>query len=129
MNLLILVVLSLFFYPASFEYLNLLNYFHHFLSLMIVLDTFLKVLDYGFVRYFGKNSFISPLGYFWRKLEFLVTIISVLDFIIDVELNWFKTYVNSSISDPYLIPIRLFFTLRDIRVLLIIQEFRGFPQI
>jgi hypothetical protein len=50
---------------------------------VLIFDTFLKLLAYGFIRYFG---------YGWRKLEFVLSVFSLADLIIDRVVLWTDDY-------------------------------------
>lgn len=79
-----LVILALFYYGADENYLILLNHFYQAFSCVMILDTIIKLLAYGIVRYFG---------YSWRKIEFVLSLISLLDLAIDLIIyNWTKRY-------------------------------------
>lgn len=58
-------------------------------------------------------------------MEFVLSFISLVDFILDYIFNWTDFYFKGSINDQSFIWLRLAFILRDFRILLIIQEFKG----
>lgn len=84
---------------------------HHFFSWLIIFDTFLNLLNFGPLRF---------LSHFYRQLKLCVSIFSIIDFAIDIKYNWFDLYLISNYRLLLFIPIRLFFILRDIRIILLI---------
>lgn len=109
-----IVVLALFYHDQSYKYFSVLNSIHHTFASLLILDTFMKLTAYGFVRYFGLA---------WRKFEFIISVFSFVDLILDKTLFWTYLYYYSTVNDQYFIPLRLLFFIRDFRVLLIIQYF------
>ena len=69
------------------------------------------MLAFGITRYFG---------YGWRRLEFSIALVSLIDLIIDKTLGWTDEYYYETVNDKNFILLRLAFVLRDIRILLII---------
>lgn len=61
------------------------------------------------------------MGHIWRKIELFISLLAILDLIVDAYLGWYEMYLDARFSDDNFIPLRLFFMLRDIRVVLIIQ--------
>lgn len=91
------------------------------------MDTLIKLTAYGFIRYWGILNIY--LGYVWRKFELMLTIVSIADFTLNFTVGWTQCYFRSSIRDWYFIPIRLLFMMRNVRLLLIIQEFKGLARL
>ena len=77
-------------------------------------------MAYGPVRYWG---------YSWRKLELILSFISLIDIVANRILNWVHLYHHSTINDSYFLYIRLFYALRNVRCLLLIQEFKGLSRL
>jgi hypothetical protein len=88
-----------------------LNWAYQGLLFFFVSDTSLKLLGFGIRRYFGTT---------WRLIEFIVSVISLIDLIIDFYFSWFDKYLAATEENEYFILYRLFFILRDLRILLII---------
>lgn len=103
--------MSIFYETATTSYLITLNWLYQALLLVFVCDTCLKMFAYGITRYFGTT---------WRRIEFCVSFVSLIDLILDFQYNWFRLYLSSKESDAHFIYLRLFFIQRDIRILLII---------
>lgn len=87
---------------------------------MFILDTILKLLSLHVVRFFGEA---------WRKIEFFFTILALLDFYIDFQFEWFNEYIKVTRAESLFIWLRLFYVLRDLRMLLIIQSFLGIQRL
>ncbi|CAD8172436.1 unnamed protein product [Paramecium pentaurelia] len=110
------IVLCLFYSDASYEYMSNLNKTYQVLTGVFALDTIIKLLAYGPTRYFATN---------WRVIELSLSFIAVADFIYDNYWGWFTNFLGANQSDQYFTFYRILFCLRDIRILLIIQEFKG----
>ncbi|CAD8178808.1 unnamed protein product [Paramecium pentaurelia] len=110
------IVLCLFYSDAQYEYMANLNKTYQVLTGVFALDTIIKLLAYGPTRYFATN---------WRVIELSLSFIAVADFIYDSYWGWFTTFLGANQSDYYFTFYRILFCLRDIRILLIIQEFKG----
>ncbi|CAD8082710.1 unnamed protein product [Paramecium primaurelia] len=110
------IVLCLFYSDAQYEYMTNLNKTYQVLTGIFALDTIIKLLAYGPTRYFATN---------WRVIELSLSFIAVADFIYDSYWGWFTTFLGANQSDYYFTFYRILFCLRDIRILLIIQEFKG----
>ena len=63
---------------------------------------------------------LHDIGQYWRQIELFVSVVSLIDFIVDLQFGWFHYYITSGFDDTYFRYARLFFILRDIRILLII---------
>ena len=109
-----ILILSLSYDSATNNYMSNINLLYQGWSIFFALDTTLKLLAYGLVRYFGTT---------WRRIEFCVSLMATADLILDYELGWFQMYLSAREDDPHFIYLRLFYILRDTRILLIIQEF------
>lgn len=66
------------------------------------------------------HTHIYIIGQYWRQIELFVSVVSLIDFIVDFQFGWFHYYITSGFDDTYFRYVRLFFILRDIRILLII---------
>jgi len=53
-------------------------------------------------------------------MEFILSVISLCDLLFDMSDNWTTAYFHNDIHHPMFIHLRLFFMLRDLRILLII---------
>lgn len=115
-----IVVLAMFYLEATPSFSHNLNLSHHFMSGVFILDTLLKLITYRVVRYFS---------HVWRIIEFSISLHALIDILIDAHYKWFDLYLTTNVTDTYFILIRLGFILRDIRVLLIIQEFIGIQRL
>lgn len=62
---------------------------------------------------------------FWRKYLFVIMAISLLDLLLDLQLDWVSLYIHSTHYKPHFQLLRLFFMLRDFRMILILQKFTG----
>jgi hypothetical protein len=111
-----ILTLSIFWAPTNVTIMMYLNVVHHSLSVLLVLDTVVKVLAYGPTRY---------LGYIWRKLELFVSACCIMDLMLDWSVGWYRIYLTNTLFAESFIELRLLCVLRDVRVLLIIQEFKG----
>lgn len=111
-NLIIfLVVLMLLYESASNHYLNVLNGFQHFFSLILTIDCIVKLVSYHIKRYFDDV---------WRWMQLIFVICAILDFWLDLQDNLFIRYVRASRDDPYFVWLRLFILHRCLRMTLII---------
>ena len=70
---------------APLDYLKTLNLTQHCLSVVLIMDTFLKLITYGLNRYLSSQ---------WRKIELFFTLHSIIDAIFDYSLNWFENYAT-----------------------------------
>jgi hypothetical protein len=52
-------------------------------------------------------------------------IISLLDLLLDLEFGWVNLYIHSTHYKQHFQLLRLFFMLRDFRMILILQKFIG----
>lgn len=109
------IVLMTYQEDASDEYLKVLNYIHHGLSACLLFDLIVKLLTYHIRRYFGDT---------WRKIEFFFVVNSIIDLSLDLKYDWFMDYARSSREDPWFLYYRLYFVIRDLRLILIIQFFQ-----
>lgn len=78
------------YFEADSVYNNTLNNIYYALSFVMISDTILKLMAYGIVRYWG---------YVWRKMELILSLISLIDFIVDLTVGWTSYYFHSSIRD------------------------------
>lgn len=106
----------MFYHQQEYHMYHYLNVAHHILSGVMIFDTILKLLAYGPNRY---------MGYLWRKIEFVISFLSLIDLIADRVFSWTDYYYFKDVNYQYFIYLRLAFMSRDFRVLLIIQEFKG----
>lgn len=106
-----LIILGLQYENADAYYLEAINTLYQAWSIFFAMDTTLKLLALGIVRYFGST---------WRRIEFLVSLESMFDLILDYRSDWYHYYLVIREDDPYFIWLRLLFILRDVRILLII---------
>lgn len=60
------------------------------------------------------------MGHIWRKIEMFISLLALLDFLMDLYLGWYEMYLDVRFSDGNFIALRIFFMLRDLRVVLII---------
>ena len=109
-----LVVLSMYYREAPLNYLKNLNLLYHSFSIILVIDTILKLITYGLNRY---------ISFSWRKMEFIFTLHAIGDAILDYLFNWFEIYATMDRSYEWFLYLRIFFILRDLRMVLIIQDF------
>ncbi|CAD8094810.1 unnamed protein product [Paramecium sonneborni] len=110
------IVLCLFYSDAPLQYMANLNKTYQVLTGIFAFDTIIKLMAYGPNRYFATN---------WRVIELSLSFIAVADFIYDIYWGWFTTFLSANQSDKYFSLYRILFCLRDTRILLIIQEFKG----
>lgn len=61
---------------ANYNYMQNLNSIHHSISWVMVFDTILKLLTFGVNRYFGYN---------WRRFEFIIALLGLIDFALDIK--------------------------------------------
>lgn len=115
-----ILVLSMEYYESPEYYNNTLNDIYYGISGILILDTIFKLMAYGPVRYWG---------YSWRKLELILSLISLIDIVANRILNWVHLYHHSTINDSYFLYIRLFYAFRNVRCLLLIQEFKGLSRL
>lgn len=66
-------------FDQSKTYISNLNIINQSISFIFIVNTFLKLLAYGFIRYIGD---------FVRKVELIITLISLTDLILDLLFNW-----------------------------------------
>lgn len=78
-----ILALSMQYYESPDHYNELLNDIYYGISGILILDTILKLMSYGPVRYWG---------YSWRKLELILSLISLIDIIANRVLNWVELY-------------------------------------
>ncbi|CAD8206266.1 unnamed protein product [Paramecium pentaurelia] len=113
-------ILTFFYDEASLDLLQTLEYIYHTLSCFLILDTCLKILAFGIRRYWG---------YIWREIEFILSLIALIDFILYLTINWSQYYFKSTIDNQYFLILRLAFACRNLRTLLIIQQFKGLTRL
>lgn len=59
-----------------------------------------QLLTYGWRRYFGIIELIKlELG--WRKFEFFLVMINLIDFILNFTVDWFEIYIQKTSGDDY----------------------------
>ncbi|CAD8124288.1 unnamed protein product [Paramecium sonneborni] len=113
-------ILTFFYDEASLDLLQTLEYIYHTLSCFLIIDTCFKILAFGIRRYWG---------YIWREIEFILSLIALIDFILFLSINWSQYYFKSTINDKYFLILRLAFACRNLRTLLIIQQFKGLTRL
>lgn len=92
------------------NYFHNINNLHHALTCVFFLWVILNFLALGVNRYFDN---------YWRRYYFFLTFIAVIDFLLDLSIGWVKIYFD---SNPFLEGyqfLRLFFMLRNLRIVLI----------
>ncbi|CAD8081174.1 unnamed protein product [Paramecium primaurelia] len=110
------VILTFYYDSATIEILQKLEYIYQLLTCFLILDAYLKILAFGLKRYWG---------FCWRKIEFFLSFIALVDLLMYLSFDWTKYYYYYTIHDNYFIWVRLAFALRNLRTLLIIQQFKG----
>ncbi|CAD8084110.1 unnamed protein product [Paramecium sonneborni] len=113
-------ILTFFYDTATIELQSKLEYIYQLLTCFFIFDTYLKIMSFGLRRYWG---------YSWRKIEFFLSLIALIDLMMYLIFDWTKHYYNSTINENYFILVRLAFALRNLRTLLIIQQFRGLTRL
>ncbi|CAD8187842.1 unnamed protein product [Paramecium octaurelia] len=109
-----LFILMLLYESASNHYLNILNGFQHFFSLILTIDCVVKLFSLNIKRYFDDV---------WRQMQLIFVICAIIDFFLDIQHSIFIRYVRASRDDPYFVWLRLFILHRCLRMALIIQQF------
>ncbi|CAD8144325.1 unnamed protein product [Paramecium octaurelia] len=109
-----LFTLMLFYEQGSTRFLQSLNWLNHFFSFILLIDCILKLFTYHIKRYFDD---------IWRQMQLIFVLLSLLDFYIDIQFNFYMRYARASRDDPYFIWLRVFILNRCLRMSLIIQQF------
>ncbi|CAD8144212.1 unnamed protein product [Paramecium pentaurelia] len=109
-----LFTLMLFFEQGSTRFLQSLNWLNHFFSFILFIDCILKLFTYHIKRYFDD---------IWRQMQLIFVLLSLFDFYIDIQFNFYMRYARASRDDPYFIWLRVFILNRCLRMSLIIQQF------
>ncbi|CAD8091567.1 unnamed protein product [Paramecium primaurelia] len=107
-----LVILLLFESDMSEEYFRTVNNIHNALTVLYVIWVVLLFLALGVGRFFDN---------YWRRFYFILIIVSIIDFIADYSVDWIMIYQKSTPHDNGYQLLRLFFSLRSLRVILIFQ--------
>ncbi|CAD8119651.1 unnamed protein product [Paramecium sonneborni] len=113
-------ILTFFYDEAQLDLLQNLEDIYHTLSCLLIIDTGLKILAFGIRRYWG---------YIWREIEFILSFIALIDLTLYLTINWSKYYFKSTINDQYFLILRIAFACRNLRTLLIIQQFKGLTRL
>lgn len=82
-----LIQLSLSYETADPELMSSLNILYQILSVFFAFDTILKLLAYGVARYFATG---------WRLIEFVVSLLSMADLFLDMQIEWYDKYVTTT---------------------------------
>ncbi|CAD8054705.1 unnamed protein product [Paramecium primaurelia] len=107
-----LIILLLFESDMSEEYFRSVNNIHNALTILYVIWVILLFLALGAGRFFDN---------YWRRFYFFLIIVSIIDFIADYWIDWIMIYYKSTPYDSGYQLLRLFFSLRSLRVILIFQ--------
>ncbi|CAK87628.1 unnamed protein product (macronuclear) [Paramecium tetraurelia] len=113
-------ILTFFYDSATIQMQQKLEYIYQLLTCFLIFDTYLKILAFGLRRYWGFS---------WRRIEFFLSFIALVDLIMYLSYDWTKYYYYYTINEYYFIFVRLAFALRNLRTLLIIQQFRGLTRL
>ncbi|CAK80287.1 unnamed protein product (macronuclear) [Paramecium tetraurelia] len=99
---------------------NLANQLYQLHAIIFTFDCIIKIMAYGVTRYMSSR---------WRLFELIITVISIADFMYDLKKRWFHLFTNGS-QDQFIIYIaKVFLICRDIKILLIFQEFKGLQRL
>ncbi|CAD8081899.1 unnamed protein product [Paramecium sonneborni] len=99
---------------------NLANDLYQLHAVVFAIDCIIKILAYGVTRYLASS---------WRLIELIITIISLADFSYDLKNKWFHHFTNGSQEEIIIYFARIFLIFRDIKILLIFQEFKGLQRL
>ncbi|CAD8096268.1 unnamed protein product [Paramecium sonneborni] len=112
MLILDLIILLLFESDMSEDYFRAVNNVHNALTVLYVVWIILLFLALGVGRFFDN---------YWRKFYFVLILVSIVDFIADYSMDWIMIYYRSTPYDKGYQILRIFFSLRSLRVILIFQ--------
>lgn len=115
-----LVVLALHHYGAPLHFALTLNHLHHGLSCALALACLLNLANRHVYRHNGK---------LWRAVEVTLTALALLDLALDLRYDWFRQYLGARNYGPHFVALRLFFIVRDLRVMLVLQCFSGIQRL
>ncbi|CAD8147067.1 unnamed protein product [Paramecium octaurelia] len=107
-----LIILLLFESDMSEDYFRSVNNIHNALTILYGIWVIFLFLALGIGRFFDN---------YWRRFYFFLIIISIIDFIADYSIDWIMIYYKSTPYDNGYQLLRLFFSLRSLRVILIFQ--------
>ncbi|CAD8075871.1 unnamed protein product [Paramecium primaurelia] len=107
-----LIILLLFNSEMSDNYFDIANYMHNSLTILYLIWIILLFLALGVNRYFDN---------YWRRFYLLLVLIGLVDLIANSITNWTHLYFKSHPGDQYYQLLRLFFSLRSLRIILIFQ--------
>ncbi|CAD8198931.1 unnamed protein product [Paramecium pentaurelia] len=108
------IILLMFTSDMSDEYFRTINDVHNALSSIYFIWVILLFLALGVNRFFDN---------YWRRFYFFLIVIAVIDFIADYSVDWIMIYYKSTPNDNGFQLLRLFFSLRSLRIILIFQGF------
>ncbi|CAD8095957.1 unnamed protein product [Paramecium sonneborni] len=107
-----LIILLLFESDMSEDYFRAVNNVHNGLTVIYVVWIVLLFLALGVGRFFDN---------YWRRFYFFLIFVSIIDFIADYSVDWIMIYYRSTPYDKGYQILRIFFSLRSLRVILIFQ--------
>jgi len=96
----------------SDNYFDIANSMHNSLTILYLIWIILLFLALGVNRYFDN---------YWRRFYLLLVLIGLVDLIANSITNWTHFYFKSHPGDQYYQLLRLFFSLRSLRIILIFQ--------
>ncbi|CAD8075491.1 unnamed protein product [Paramecium primaurelia] len=99
---------------------NLANQLYQLHAIIFTFDCIIKIMAYGVTRYLASR---------WRLFELIITVVSIADFFYDVKKRWFHLFTNGSQDETIIYFARVFLICRDIKILLIFQEFKGLQRL
>ncbi|CAD8200926.1 unnamed protein product [Paramecium octaurelia] len=107
-----LIILLLFESDMSESYFRAVNNIHNALTIIYVVWIILLFLALGVGRFFDN---------YWRRFYFFLIIVGIIDFIADYSIDWIMIYYRSTPYDKAYQILRIFFSLRSLRVIIIFQ--------
>ncbi|CAK56635.1 unnamed protein product (macronuclear) [Paramecium tetraurelia] len=108
------IILLMFTSDMSDEYFRRINDVHNALTGIYLIWVILLFLALGVNRFFDNS---------WRRFYFFLIVIAVIDFVADYSVDWIMIYYKSTPNDEGFQLLRLFFSLRSLRIILIFQGF------
>ncbi|CAD8187083.1 unnamed protein product [Paramecium octaurelia] len=108
------IILLMFTSEMSDEYFRAINDVHNALSGIYLVWIILLFLALGVNRFFDN---------YWRRFYFFLIVIAIIDFVADYSVDWIMIYYKSTPNDSGYQLLRLFFSLRSLRIILIFQGF------
>ncbi|CAD8120846.1 unnamed protein product [Paramecium sonneborni] len=108
------IILLMFTSEMNEEYFRAINDVHNGLSVIYFFWVLLLFLALGVNRFFDN---------YWRRFYFFLIVIAIIDFIADYSIDWIMIYYKSTPNDKGFQLLRLFFSLRSLRIILIFQGF------